>query len=136
MAATLVGRRASNAATSISSGWMMLRGSAGGCHLRAAARADAALTAFSLNAALALHQTDIFASRTPTSGICRQSGTTTGYLFYLGNRRSMALRSFVQIMPVPTMKYQTAAMTAATMSNKTMIALTILDRLLLKGLTL
>jgi hypothetical protein len=48
----------------------------------------------------------------------------------------MALRIFVQIMPVPTMKYQTAAMTAATMSNKTMIALTILDRLLLKGLTL
>jgi hypothetical protein len=89
-----------------------------------------------LNAALALHQTDIVASRTPTSGICRQSGTTTGYLFYLWNRRSMALRIFVQIMPVPTMKYQTAAMTAATMSNKTMIALTILDRLLLKGLTL
>jgi hypothetical protein len=63
-------------------------------------------------------------------------GHATGYLFYLGNRRSMALRIFVQIMPVPTMKYQTAAMTAATMSNKTMIALTILDRLLLKGLTL
>jgi hypothetical protein len=61
-----------------------------------------AVTAFSLNAALALHQTDIFVSRTPTSGICRQSGTTTGYLFYLGNRRSMALRIFVQIMPVPT----------------------------------
>src|SRR5258707_2688507 len=92
MAATLVGRRASNAATSISSGWMMLLGWAGGCHLRAAARADAALTAFSLNAALSLHHTDIFDPRTPTSDICRQSGTITGHLCYLGNHISMTTR--------------------------------------------
>src|SRR5260370_7494362 len=97
MAATLVGRRATNAATSISSGWMMLRGSAGGCHLRAAARADAALTAFSLNAALALHLTDIFASRTPTSAICRQSATTTAYHFYMRNRPYISLSIFFPI---------------------------------------